>query len=150
MKLKLIAAMLTLAFLNFSCTKDEEETPEPAKPYQLPGLYIGTYTVNQLPNQTPLRYVLSIEPDGTITTEGRGADGNTYYSQGTWNLNGKALTATYSTINYTNGAIVKQAAAFTFNADSATLTEGTWTDVINPYGHLDGKFQTFNRVKDNP
>lgn len=150
MKIKLLALLLSLACINFSCDKDEDETPEPPKPYQLPGLYIGTYTINQLPNQAPLRYVLSIEPDGTITTEGKGADGNTYYSQGTWNLSGKNFTASYSTLNYTNNAIVTQSAAFTFDADKGTLTDGTWTDVINPYGHLDGKFQTFNRVKDNP
>lgn len=149
MKLKLLAALLTLAFLNFSCTKDDDDTPEPPKPYQLPGLYIGAYTINQLPSQGAKRYVLAIEPDGTITTESLGGDGKTYYSQGTWALNGTEVTATFTTINRTS-SVVTQSAALTFNAEDGTLTNGTWTDVVNPEGHIDGKFQTFNRVKDNP
>jgi hypothetical protein len=151
MKSKLFAALLSLSIVAFSCTKDEDTPPppEPAKEYQLPGLYIGTYTITQLPNQTPLRYVMAFEPDGTITTEGTGADNKTYYHEGTWSLNGTEVKATYKTINRASN-VVTQSAVLTFNKADGTLTNGTWKDVVNSEGYIDGKFQTFQRVKDNP
>ena len=150
MKSTLSVALLMVSLVTFSCTKDEDPPP-PAeeKVYQLPGLYIGTYSINQLPNQAPLRYVFSIEPDGTVTTEGYGADGKAYYHEGTWTLTGTEFKATYKTINRAS-SVVTQSATLTFNKEDGTLINGTWTDVINPEGHLDGKFQTLKRVKDNP
>lgn len=148
--MKLFAGMLALCFAAFSCTKeDNDPPPAPEKVYQLPGLYIGTYTVTQLPGLTPLRYVFAIEPDGTVTTEGLGADGKTYYHQGTWTLTDSTFKATYTTINRTS-SVVTQSCVMTFHKKEGTLTDGTWKDVINPEGFIDGKFQTFNRVKDNP
>lgn len=145
MKTKFLAMLLSLAVINFSCDKDDDDVVAPPVTYNIAGLWIGTYTVNQLPNQTPLYYNFSIKPDGKILSEGKGSDGKSYYHQGTWTLNGITFTATYSTINSTVG-VVTQSATLTFNADKGTLTDGTWTDVVNPNGHLDGKFQTLTRV----
>ncbi|MET0462409.1 MAG: hypothetical protein ABW007_04625 [Chitinophagaceae bacterium] len=153
MKSKFLAMLLALSAISYSsCTKEEDEPPptvEEPKVYQLPGLYIGTYTVNQLPNVAPLRYVLAIEPDGTITTEGLGGDGKTYYHQGTWTLTGTTVKATYKTINRTSNEVT-QSATLTFDEKEGTLNDGTWKDVINSQGYIDGKFGKFTRVKDNP
>ncbi len=151
MKSKFLAVLLVIGAISFSsCTKDETPPPEEKpKVYQLPGLYIGTYTVTQLPNNPAMRYVLAIEPDGTITTEGLGSDGKTYYHQGTWTLTGVTFKATYKTVNRTSNEVT-QSATLTFNEKEGTLTDGTWKDVVNSQGFIDGKFGTFSRVKDNP
>lgn len=141
MKTKLLPLLLLCAaFLNFSCSKDNDDPT-----YQVAGLWIGTYTVTQLPQQQPLYYSFSIKPDGRVLTEGVGADGNRYYSTGTWTLNGNLFTATYTSINY-SGAPVTQSATLTYQ-NSGTMTNGTWTDVVNPNGgSLSGTIPTMARV----
>lgn len=141
MKTKLLSLVLVCAaVLNFSCSKDNDDPT-----YQVAGLWIGTYTVTQLPQQQPLYYGFSIKPDGKILTEGVGANGVTYYSKGTWTLNGNVFTATYTSINY-SGSQVTQSATLTYD-NSGTMTNGTWTDVVNPNGgSLSGSFNTMSRV----
>jgi hypothetical protein len=141
MKTKLLSLLLIYAVvLNFSCSKDKDNPT-----YQVAGLWIGTYTVTQLPQQQPLYYNFSVKPDGKILTEGVGADGKTYYAKGTWTLTGNIFTATYTSINY-NGSQVTQSATLTYDK-SGNMTNGTWTDVINPNGgSLSGAFNTMARV----
>jgi hypothetical protein len=141
MKTKLLSLVLVCAaVLNFSCSKDNDDPT-----YQVAGLWIGTYTVTQLPQQQPLYYSFSIKPDGKILTEGVGANGATYYSKGTWILNGNVFTATYTSINY-SGSQVTQSATLTYD-NAGTMTNGTWTDVVNPNGgSLSGTFNTMSRV----
>jgi hypothetical protein len=141
MKTKLVAfALLFLSVANFSCTKDNEPNT-----YQVAGLWIGTYTVTQLPQQTPLFYSFAIKPDGKILVEGVGANGKTYYSAGTWALNGTTFTTTYLSINYDGGGgQVTQSATTTYNS-AGTMT-GTWTDTANPNGGSLSGTLTLSRV----
>ena len=93
----------------------------------------------------PLYYSFTIKPGGKVVAESVGADGNSYYSTGTWTLNGNLFTATYTSINY-SGAPVTQSATLTYQ-NSGTMTNGTWTDVVNPNGgSLSGTFPTMARV----
>jgi hypothetical protein len=144
MKTKLLSLLLltSVSIFNFSCTKDND----PADPtYQIAGLWIGTYTVTQLPQLQPLYYSFTIKPDGKVLAESVGADGMSYYSKGTWTLNGNLFTATYTSINY-SGAQVTQSATLTYH-NSGTLTQGTWTDVVNPNGgSFSGAFSAMARV----
>lgn len=141
MKTKLLSLLLLcVSVLNFSCSKEKVDPT-----FQIAGLWIGTYTVTTMPQLQPLYYSFSIKPDGKLITEGVGANGVTYYSKGTWILNGDLFTATYTSINYP-GSPVTQSATLTYH-NSGTLTNGTWTDVINPNGgSLSGAFSAMARV----
>lgn len=139
MKPTLIAVLLSLLLNPFSCGKDR------AAARRVAGVWTGTYTVNQLPDMPPLYYSFNIKKNGKLTTEGRGGDdGVMYYHEGTWELKGDLFIATYTTLN-PRGLPVTQSATMTLNNDG-TFTNATWTDVKNPHGHLEGKFQDLVRV----
>jgi hypothetical protein len=141
MKTKLLAIIfLLVSITNFSCTKENDD-----QTYQVAGLWIGTYTVTQLPQAPPAFYSFSIKPDGKILVEGVGANGKTYYSAGTWALNGTTFTTTYLSINYDGGGgQVTQSATTTFN--NAGTMSGTWTDTNNPNGGSLSGTVTLSRV----
>ena len=144
MKTKLFSIFLfSLNVLSFGCNKEEtDSTPT----YGVPGLWMGTYTVTARPQQAPLAQNFVFKPDGKMITEGTVPTGEVYYSEGTWLLTGNTLTANYTTINFPDYT-VNQTASFTFDK-SGILTNGTWTDVNNPYGtDYSGNFSTMERVK---
>jgi hypothetical protein len=107
-------------------------------------LWIGTYTVDQVPAQGALYYSFIFKPDNTLITEGSGGDGNLYYSRGTWTLSGSVINCTLTTLNFPI-VTVGQTAKFTFNAKSDSLSAGTWKDVS--VGTNTGKFQLMKKVK---
>lgn len=140
--MKKILSVLVITLFLISCKKDCD-TPTPT--YPIEGLWIGTYTVDNLPSQGSLYYSFIIKPNGEVLTEGKGGDGVTYYAAGTWELTDNTFTATYTSINF-KGLPVQQSATATFS-NTGTLTNGTWEDINNPNGPaLSGKFSTFNRV----
>lgn len=145
MKLKNIAtSFLIFSLLFLSCEKNNDAvTPT----YSIQGLYIGTYTVNQQPTQPPLAYSFIIYPDGTLSTKGKGANGKDAYSTGTWTLNANSVfTGTITQYLTTTATPITQSVTGTFST-SGEITNGTWTDVTNPYGPLlSGKFSTMLRV----
>jgi hypothetical protein len=126
MKTLLIAI---LVIISFSCSKDNDDNQNNVI-YTAPGLYMGTYTVDQVPAQGSLFYSFIIQPDATMVTEGRGGNGATYYSAGTWTLTQDTLRCTFSTINFPS-VTVTQSAKFYFNKNDGSLTSGTWKDVTN-------------------
>ncbi len=145
---KSLVLIVSLAFLTFvsSCEKnddnDTDNTTCPAPP--LAGLWIGSYTVNQLPSAGTIPMNFIFKPDGKLVTESKGADGRTYYSAGTWTLSGTTLNCTYISINF-SGPQVTQSANFTFNSANTTLSGGTWADVANGSNYT-GTFPTMARV----
>lgn len=136
----LFALLLSITFL--SC---EKECPVEPKINTVPGIWIGTYTVDQVPEQPALYFSFHFKPDNTLLTEGKGGNGATYYSQGTWALNGTDLTCTYSSINFPN-VTVTQSSKFTFNPASDTLSSGTWKDLTGG-SNFTGKYQSMKKVK---
>ena len=141
MRFNLPGFILLFTTFAFSCTKENADT---TKPHHLPGLWIGTYTTDQFPQQAPLYYSFIIKPDGTLLTEGKVSNGTTYYSSGAWTLNGDTLRCTYTTINFPN-VKVTQSAKFFYNASAGTLTSGTWRDELNGSNYT-GKFQNMVEV----
>jgi hypothetical protein len=123
--MKIIITTL-LAVILLSCSKDNDDNNVT---YAVPGLYMGSYTVDQVPAQGSLFYSFIIQPDATMITEGKGGNGNTYYSAGTWTLSQDTLKCTFSTINYP--ITVTQTAKFYFNKNDGSLSSGTWKDVTN-------------------
>jgi hypothetical protein len=91
--------LITLVSLQ-SCQKDHIYPP---KKNPIVGLWVGTYKIEVGDKgdigRDNLYYSFDIREDSTILTQGLGADGNTYYSVGTWSLHGKTFTATITTQN---------------------------------------------------
>ena len=73
--LVLLAFVISL-FGTVSCNKDVECQ----KTYPIEGLWIGTYTINEIPQQGALYYSFVVKPEGVLLTEGLGGDGRTYYA----------------------------------------------------------------------
>lgn len=136
-----VTTLLLLAVLfSLSCKKECEVVTETNT---VLGLWIGTYTVNQVPAQGALYYSFIFKPDGKVLTEGKGGNGATYYSQGTWTLTGNEINCTYTSINFPT--TVTQSAKFTFTPSSDSLSAGTWMDLIG--GSNTGKFQLMKKIK---
>ncbi|MFT3932178.1 MAG: hypothetical protein QM726_01075 [Chitinophagaceae bacterium] len=136
MKRKSLLGLLLCAFAVMSCSK--ENTPPPT--YQIAGLWIGTYTVNQIPSQGNLYYSFIIKPDGTLLTEGKGGNGTMLYSSGTWSLTDS--TFTYKVQAFQSG--IQQTGALKFS-NKGQLTGGTWTDTNNS-PNLSGTFPVMARI----
>lgn len=88
------------------------------------GLWIGSQNPNDGSTTVPLYYSFEIKSDNTLLVQGQGADGNTYYSVGTWALAGTAFTATINVTNFSQSG-VKQTITATYNSTSGKLASGT-------------------------
>lgn len=139
MKTSLISILLALSLNPFSCSKSSSDIPLSS----IEGTWAGTYTINQLPDLAPLNYRFIIKPEGELLTEGQGADGVIYHHKGKWKIKGNTFTATYTTLNR-HWSTVTQSAKMTYS--NGTFVNAIWTDVKNPDGHLDGKFQNLKRA----
>lgn len=132
MKIKLILATFLVAlFAVFSCKKDSS-TPAPTTPtYQIEGLWIGTFTVDNDPSQAGTYYYsYAVYPDGSILVKSLAADGNNYYSTGSWTLSSSnVFSATFISMNF-NGPQVTQTITANYS-NTGEMTDGIWTDTIN-------------------
>lgn len=139
----ILLAGLVLMLTIVSCKKDSPSN------YPIAGLYLGTYTVDNLGSQGALFYSIIAYPDGSIITKGKGGDGTDLYASGTYSLTGTTFSATVNSfIKSGNGVAVTQIITATYSSSNGTLTNGTWADTVNPYGAKNaGKFSTFQRVK---
>ncbi|PZR30035.1 MAG: hypothetical protein DI535_00605 [Citrobacter freundii] len=138
MKTIIFSLLLALSFKPFSCSKSQNTVPSS----EIIGTWSGTYTVDQLPDNAPMKYRFVIGENGKLFTAGFGADGREYYHEGTWKMKGNTFTATYTTTNR-YWSTVTQSAKMTYV--NGRFVDATWTDVKNPDGHLDGKFQNLTR-----
>src|SRR6058998_3978826 len=117
----LIALILVTLVSLQSCQKDHIYPP---KKNPIVGLWVGTYKVLEGGKgdvgTDNLYYSFDIRNDSTILTQGLGADGNTYYSVGTWSLHGKTFTATITTTNLSQQGVVQSVTA-DYNEKTGTL-----------------------------
>lgn len=96
-------------------------------PPNIKGLFIGTYTVDDLPSAGAQYYSFIIKPDGTLFVESKG---NTvkYLGEGTWTLTGNSFSCAFTNI-YSSAPPsqvgVAQTATATFDA-SGNLSSGIW------------------------
>jgi hypothetical protein len=138
MKFKLLAVLLfTLSISLFSCSKSSN-SPTPTNP--IVGLWIGTLSADNEPQAGALYYSFDIKADSTILTVSQGADGNTYYGQGTWTLTGSAFKATTTSTSANNLGVVQTITAAYSN--NGTLSSGVWK---NQNGTATGTF-ALNRI----
>lgn len=144
MKTKFMLAAFLITSIVFNACQKDSTSPTPDSPkYQVEGLWIGTYTIDNSPSESGIYfYSYAVYKDGSILIKGMGADGNTYYSSGQWALSStNVFSSTYTTINF-SGAQVTQTMTANFS-DTGKMTEGVWTDTKN--GSQTGKL-TMERV----
>lgn len=108
-------------------THDTVIVAAPVNP--IAGLWIGTLTAVNEPQAGNLYYSFDIRPDSTILTYSEGADGNTYYSQGTWKLVGTAFTATITSTSAANQGTVQYLTAV-YSKTNGTLSSGIWANAL--------------------
>ncbi len=141
--LTLIVICTSFCFLNSSCTKTETVTKTVTDtvvktvtdtirpPLTIVGFWVGTYQVTGSP--TAYYYSFDLRPDGTLLHKGTGADGNTYYGQGSYTLNGTNFNYSDTTLNLNQiGAV--EIGTGTYTAATATIT-GNWQ---NPNATIGG------------
>jgi hypothetical protein len=87
------------------------------------GLWIGSQNPNDGSTTVPLYYSFEIKSDGTLLVQGQGADGNTYYSVGTWSLTGTAFASTINVTNFSQSS-VKQTITAVYDKTSGKLSSG--------------------------
>ena len=113
LKAAIVALLFSTTFL--ACKKDSSS---PSSSPSVAGKYVGTYGFD---DETPnLFYSLNIRADGVIQEIGESSGVPT--GEGTWQLNGNTLTATYTMLfePYNKYSIVA-----IFDEGKGTLT-GTW------------------------
>jgi hypothetical protein len=99
------------------------------------GLWAGVLTAVNEPQAGPLYYSIDIRADSSLLTSGLGADGNTYYSDGTWKLNGTAFTATITSTTLANKGVV-QLLTLTYDQKNGSLN-GSWVNqALNASGTM--------------
>lgn len=98
---------------------------------------MGTYTVDQLPNDPPRYFSFILKPNGSMITESQPTGAVYYLATGTWSLSGTTLTCKFVYLSTVQGYSVTQNVTATYDPATAKLT-GTWRDETAPGGS--GKF----------
>ncbi len=120
----LIVISTSIWFTSTSCSKSTE-TPT------IVGFWVGTYQVTG--SSTNYYYSFDLRPDGTLLHKGTGADGNTYYGQGTYVVNGATFNYSDTTLNLSQAGSVEIGTG-TYSSAAGTIT-GNWQ---NPGGTVTG------------
>lgn len=122
--IKFFAAALIMAATFTACSKDKNDTPEPANTFSIVGTFEGKIgTDAAIPTGF---FGLAIKQDGKID---RVSADKSVSGTGTWTLNGSAFKAEYTA---TNGVKVKVSA--TFDKFLGKLTGGKWENDANNDG----------------
>jgi len=150
----LLFSLFAFSFCFISCSKDNTQPAPPqiithdtviithdtviiAAPINpIVGLWVGTLTAVNEPQAGPLYYSFDIRADSTILTYSEGADGNTYFSTGTWKLVGTAFSATITSTSAANKGTVQNITA-TYNKAGGALSSGIWQNAL---GNASGTF----------
>jgi hypothetical protein len=144
MRISIVLFIILASFFSVtsSCTKTEVNTvtdtvvktvTDTVPPVTFVGFWVGTYQVTGSPTTYYISY--DLRPDGTFLHKGTGADGNTYFGQGTYTVNGANFNYSDTTLNLSQtGAI--QIGTGTYTAAAATIT-GSWQ---NPAATVTGTF----------
>jgi hypothetical protein len=143
--MKLRNLLLLFAFVGtfvVACTKESMPSTYPTA-----GLYIGTYTVDQIPAQGTQFFSMVLYADGSMITKGKGGDGSDLYGAGTYTITGSAFSATVNSfVKSAQGVPVTQSYTATYS-NKGTLTNVSWKDTVNPFGTANtGKTSTLQRV----
>jgi hypothetical protein len=117
----------SISLVNSSCSKTNTVTDTVTKivvdtlrpPATIAGIWVGTYQVTGSP--TTYYYSFDLRPDGTLLHKGTGADGNTYYGQGRYTVNGATFNYSDTTLNLGQTGTVESGSGI-YNAADSTIT----------------------------
>jgi hypothetical protein len=131
----------SITLVNSSCSKTNTVTDTVTKivvdtlkpPTTIVGIWVGTYQVTG--SSTTYYYSFDLRPDGTLLHKGTGADGNTYYGQGSYTVSGTTFNYSDTTLNLGQIGAVEHGTG-TYTPAAGTIT-GNWQ---NPGGSLTGTF----------
>ena len=126
MKRNLLILLFAISFFFISCSKKDNVTS-----HSITGLWVGTYTADDLSDQPPLYYAFYIQPDSTIIIQGHGGDGVTYYSYGTWSLSGNSFSSSSVTLSGFNGNNSGVAETTTAIFNNTAKLEGVWKTIYH-------------------
>jgi len=131
MKLKFSPILIiALSITIYSCSKSSSSHAQP-----ITGSWTGTRTIDNTPTRADLGMLTAsfdIKSDSSLSMQWLGNDGNTYYYQGKWTLDGPAYKASVfgaSDVNLLLTAV--------FNTNG-TLSSGRWE---NANGSAGGTFE---------
>lgn len=134
LSLTVISFLFLSFFLSVSCTKTETKTVTNTDtvvkivtdtirpPVTIVGFWVGTYQVTGFPQSYYVSF--DLRPDGVFLYKGTGADGNTYYGQGTYTLTGSNFSYTFTTLNGSQTGAVQNGTA-TYTSAAGTIS-GNW------------------------
>lgn len=138
--MKIIATIILLS-LGFTAIPDRHKpTNNKVTQSDLVGIWVGTYTARQVPEQGELYYSFIIKPDNTLITESKGNDNRTYLHLGEWEI--KDSFFTYKLQGVMNDVI--QHGRLKIN-DCNNMSAGTWRD-INNRPNLNGTFPAMRKI----
>ena len=123
----------SVSLVNSSCSKTNTVTDTVTKividtlkpPTTIVGIWVGTYQVTGSP--TTYYYSFDLRPDGTLLHKGTGADGKTYYGQGSYTVNGTTFNYSDTTLNLSQIGAVELGTG-TYTAATGTIT-GSWQNI---------------------
>ena len=132
MKLKFtFVLILAISVFIISCSKSSDKHSNP-----IVGTWTGYHTIKNQPTREDLgilTYSFTIKADSSIAMQELGNDGNTYFYNGTWTLNGTDFKAFVS-----GAAGLTLSLTATYSDDKGTLSSGDWE---NPNGSGGGTFE---------
>jgi ABC-type Fe3+-hydroxamate transport system substrate-binding protein len=146
----------SISLVNSSCSKTNTVTDTVSKtitvtdtvtkivvdtlkpPTTIVGVWVGTYQITGLP--TSYYYSFDLRPDGTLLHKGTGADGNTYYGQGRYTVNGTAFSYSDTVLNLGQTGTVETGSG-TYSAADSTITG----NLENDGGVLTGSFSVMKK-----
>ncbi|MCD2423782.1 hypothetical protein LQ567_13485 [Niabella pedocola] len=130
LKLTAWALILITGLTAVSCRKetvyikDRVVVLPPA--HTVDGIWMGSYTVDVLPQLGQQYYSLILKPDGTAINETKWT-GQTHINSGTWQMKGDTLICnTICIYGYEANIGVKEVHTAIFNKRNGTLTKGEW------------------------
>lgn len=117
----------SISLVNSSCSKTNTVTDTVTKivvdtlrpPTTIAGIWVGTYQVTG--SATTYYYSFDLRPDGTLLHKGIGGDGNTYYGQGRYTINGATFNYSDTTLNLGQAGTVETGSGI-YNAADSTIT----------------------------
>ncbi len=138
MRLLFALILISFCFVTTSCTKTETKTVTVTDtvtktvtvtdtvtvkpPITIVGFWVGTYQVTG--SSTSYYISFDLRPDGALLYKGIGADGLTYYGQGTYAVTGNNFSYSFTTLNFSQNGTVQNSTG-TYTATSGTIT-GNW------------------------
>ena len=136
--------MVLIAFTTFGLfqiTGCEKEDPAPT--YPVAGIWIGTYTTNQV-THTPAYASFIIYPDGVFMKRNKVVGNATEFAltRGRWTLTGNTFTYRDTTLLYSGAQVIETGTA-TFN-NNGTMTNATWQNISGQT--YTGNYQNMTRV----